>query len=325
MNGNPETGQPPSGCYRYLFGPVPSRRLGRSLGVDLVPLKTCSFNCRFCQVGPTARTSLQRREYVPVAAVLSEFEEWRGQGGRADFVTLSGSGEPTLHSRFGEVIDGVKEGGLPAALLTNSSLMPLPSVRRDAARADVVKVSLSAWDQESFESINRPHPDCSFDAIVAGLRDFRSMFRGKLWLEVFVLSGFNDDAEAAARIAALASTFSPDRIHLNTVVRPAADAGAQAAAEETLEEMARLFDPPAEVIAAFSGGRRHGAAPDRERVIALLARRPCTVADLAGGLEMHRMSVIKLLDGLTREGAVESTRTGSHVYYRIADGKDRAG
>jgi wyosine [tRNA(Phe)-imidazoG37] synthetase (radical SAM superfamily) len=323
LNDIPEPGQPPAGGYRYLFGPVLSRRLGRSLGVDLVPLKTCSFNCRFCQVGPTAETTMERREYAPVEAVLGEFEDWLKRDGSADFVTLSGSGEPTLHSRFGEVIQGVKTGGKPVALLTNSSLMPVEAVRSDAAHADLVKVSLSAWDQESFEAINRPHPGCSLETVVEGLRAFRAVFRGKLWLEVFVLAGINDNTGAAARIAGLARTFAPDRIHLNTVARPPAETSARAAGAAVLQKMTRQFDPPAEVIAGFPGAEHQGVEADEERVMALAARRPCTAADVADGLGIHRMTAIKILENLARSGRIDSTRRGGRVYYRISGGENR--
>ena len=149
--------------YRHVFGPVPSRRFGRSLGVDLTPLKTCSFNCVFCQLGPTPRTTLERREYVPVQSVKNEILRWRDAGGTADYATLSGSGEPTLHSGFGEVLRFLKaELPCSAVLLTNGSLLHLPEVRAAAAEADVAKLSLSAWDDDSFRQINRPHPDLDF-------------------------------------------------------------------------------------------------------------------------------------------------------------------
>jgi wyosine [tRNA(Phe)-imidazoG37] synthetase (radical SAM superfamily) len=143
--------------YRYLFGPVPSRRLGLSLGVDLNPVKVCTENCVFCQVGRTTELTAERREWVPTAEVLAEFDRWAAAGGTADYVTLSGSGEPTMHAGFGEVLRRVQATGrYRTALLSNGSLMWRPEVRRDAAAADVVKVTISAWDEASFrESTGR--------------------------------------------------------------------------------------------------------------------------------------------------------------------------
>lgn len=241
--------------YRYLFGPVPSRRLGRSLGIDLVPSKTCTENCVFCQVGPTPATTLERREYVPVADVLAEFRAWHAGGGTADAVTLSGAGEPTLHARFGDVLDGI--GALcpvRRVLLSNGTLLHVPAVREGARRADVVKVSLSAWDEASFRVVNRPHGDLHFDVVLAGMVAFRAMFDGVLWLEVFALAGLNDNEEAMRRIAALAAPLRPDHVHLNTVVRRPAEPTARAVPVGTLESLRGLFEPVAEVVASVPGG-----------------------------------------------------------------------
>lgn len=130
--------------YNHLFGPVPSRRFGRSLGIDLTPYKTCSFDCIFCQLGKTTVKTLERREYVPAAEVIEELDDWIKSGGEADYITLSGSGEPTLHSRFGEIIEFARgASSIPVALLTNGSTLGIPEVRAAAAKADVVKISLS--------------------------------------------------------------------------------------------------------------------------------------------------------------------------------------
>jgi wyosine [tRNA(Phe)-imidazoG37] synthetase (radical SAM superfamily) len=153
--------------YRYLFGPVPSRRLGRSLGVDLTPRKTCTFDCVFCQLGRTTHKTMTRKEYVPVHAVLAELGAWIKENGKADYVTLSGSGEPTLHSDFGEVLQFIRSrSSIPAVLLTNGTLLHLPEVQEAASYAHVVKVSLSAWDQASFGWVNRPHPELSFSRVI---------------------------------------------------------------------------------------------------------------------------------------------------------------
>jgi len=126
--------------YRHLFGPVPSRRLGRSLGVDLTPFKTCTLDCIFCQLGHTTNKTLDRKEYVPVVAVEAELETWIKEGGKADYITLSGSGEPTLHTRFGEVLQFVRDQtAIPTALLSNGTLFWLPEVREAARHADIVK------------------------------------------------------------------------------------------------------------------------------------------------------------------------------------------
>ncbi|HPC58827.1 MAG TPA: radical SAM protein, partial [Kiritimatiellia bacterium] len=156
-------------------------------------MKTCCFDCVFCQLGSTRHPTLERREYVPVQTVKEEILRWRDEGGSADFATLSGSGEPTLHSGFGDVLRFLKtELPCPAVLLTNGSLLYLPEVRAAAVEANVAKLSLSAWDADSFRRVNRPHPDLDFDRSLAGMQAFRTAFAGRLWLEVFLVAGLND-------------------------------------------------------------------------------------------------------------------------------------
>jgi len=178
--------------YNCLFGPVPSRRFGRSLGVDLTPYKTCSLDCIFCQLGRTTEKTVARKEYVPTDIVLSELKEWLNKDGRADYITLSGSGEPTLHSRFGEVLEFIRANSkIPAVLLSNGTMLNLPEVRDAAACANVVKCSLSAWNQVSYEWVNRPHPQLRFDHLIKGQKDFRAQFKGQLWMEIFLIAGTN--------------------------------------------------------------------------------------------------------------------------------------
>lgn len=309
-----------SGDYRYLFGPVRSRRLGLSLGIDLVPSKICSFNCPYCQIGPTTTQTLERREYVPGRAVLEEFDRWLAEGGRADCVTLAGSGEPTLHTGFGDVLRGVAERcRLRRVLLSNGTLFGQPSVRDAAARADVVKGTLSAWDQASFEAVHRPHASLRFDAFVQGLGAMRAGFKGEYWLEVFLLPGINDHPEAVRRIAALAKRIAPDRIHLNTAIRPAADASVSAVASERLLELAGLFTPVADVAA----GGRPGSGPAGDslsegvaaRLCASAERHPATAADMAAALGLDLGAVDSMLDTLVREGRLRVEMRRGTPYY----------
>jgi len=309
--------------YEYLFGPVPSRRLGRSLGVDLVPLKTCSYDCVFCQIGRTSGLTLERREYVPVEDVLAELERWLRAGGSADTITLSGSGEPTLHSRFGEVLEGAgRLCDTRRTLLSNGSLMYLPEVRRAAAAADVVKVSLSAWDQPSFETINRPHGGLQFDAVAGGLRRLGAEFEGELWLEVFVLPGVNSDEESMRRIAAIASDIAPARIHLNTAVRPPCEEWAEAAAVERLEAFAALFEPRAEVIADYRG-KTATQAGGKRAILAMLARRPCSAEDVAASFGLAVADASMRLEELAAAGEVKvERREGRDYYHAVCTGLD---
>ncbi|MEI6562725.1 MAG: radical SAM protein [bacterium] len=310
-----------NGGYRFLFGPVRSRRLGRSLGIDLVPLKVCTYDCPYCQVGVTTLKTLERRDYVPVAEVLAEFDDWLARDGQADCVTLAGGGEPTLHLRFGEVIEAIgARCSLRRILLSNGSLFSDPEVRGSAARADVVKATLSAWDQVSFEQMHHPHPDLTFDAFLEGLKIFRTDFHGEYWLEVFVVSGLNDDPERIGRIAELARRIQPDRIHLNTAVRPARDSSVLPVSSARMDELARLFSPVAEVIGVATAGAPipKGAMNQLERsgtILALLQRHPCTAVDISKTLGLSVAEVEQAIDSLSNLGRVRREPVGSGDFF----------
>jgi wyosine [tRNA(Phe)-imidazoG37] synthetase (radical SAM superfamily) len=229
--------------YKHVFGPVPSRRLGRSLGVDLTPYKTCSQDCVFCQLGRTPKKTLTRHEYVPMEEVLDELGEWFKRDGKAQYVTLSGSGEVLRFVR--------KRSPIKAVLLTNGSLFHQPEVRKEALQAHIVKVSLSAWDQTSYGWVNRPHPDIEFKRLIEGQKAFRKEFKGKMWIEVFLVAGMNSSPSNVAKIAALADLLEPDRIHLNTAVRPPAEDFVAPLSRERLASLCQLFRAPVEVIAEY--------------------------------------------------------------------------
>ena len=302
--------------YKYLFGPVPSRRLGLSLGVDLTPYKTCSLDCIFCQLGRTTNKTLERREYVPIDDVLAELDDWFGKGGKADYITLSGSGEPTLHSRFGEIFEFVnKNSKISTALLTNGTMLNLPEVRDAACKAKTVKVSLSAWDQASFEHVNRPHPDLNFDQIVESYKDFRAEFKGKLLMEVFILWGINSIPGDVKKIAKLAKIIGPDVIQLNTAVRPPAEEFAVALPQEHMEELAQIFDPPAEVIAEFSADHTANIQANEDTILAMLQRRPVTAEEIAKIFGMHINEVSKYIGKLMRTDKIRSEHKHGNVYY----------
>ena len=301
--------------YRYLFGPVPSRRFGRSLGIDLTPHKTCSLDCVFCQLGRTRKKTMERRRYVPTEAVLEEIRIWLQTDGVADYLTLSGSGEPTLHTEFGRVLEFLGDQPIPSVLLTNGTLFHLPEVRDAAALAKVVKVSLSAWNQQSFEWVNRPHEDIEFSSFIEGLRQFRREYGGQLWIEVFLLSGINAMPVNVEKIANLAREIRPGRIHLNTIARPPAEDFAAAVSLEQLEELAGLFDPPAQIAAGLSVRQTMEIKVNETRILAMLKRRPCTIRQIEAAFGMHINEVSKILGHLMRSNRIHADMRNDEVYY----------
>jgi wyosine [tRNA(Phe)-imidazoG37] synthetase (radical SAM superfamily) len=305
--------------FQYLFGPVPSRRFGRSLGIDLTPYKTCSYDCVFCQLGQTTAKAIDRREYVPTQAVLKEIKDWLKTDGQADYITLSGSGEPTLHSGFGDILAYIGSNtDIPSLLLTNGSLLYLPEVRQAAAEASVVKASLSAWDQASLGWINRPHEQLVFKQLISGLKRFRNHYRGRLWMEVFLVAGMNSMPDDVRKIAALAKTIAPERIQLNTAVRPPAEEFVTPLAKERLVSLTDLFTPKAEIIAEFNTSRQTRLQVTQDTILEMLRRRPCTAQQIANGFDMHINEVLKYLGSLLRKDQVHTESMKNGVYY-IAD------
>lgn len=201
-----------------IYGPVPSWRLGRSLGIDLLSTrgKTCSFDCVYCQLGRTTNPLVERREFVSTKAMERALEKVKGIG--ADYATFSGMGEPTLASNLGQAIELTRAIlRLPIAVLTNSSLMSKEDVRQELALADVVVAKFDAPTEELFHQINRPYFDCDFDDILRGIQVFRKRYHGKLALQMMF---FRANMGYAAEMARLAKALSPDEIQINTPLRP---------------------------------------------------------------------------------------------------------
>jgi wyosine [tRNA(Phe)-imidazoG37] synthetase (radical SAM superfamily) len=307
--------------YQYLFGPVPSRRFGRSLGIDLTPHKTCSLDCVFCQLGRTVKKTISQKAYVPTNAVLDEIQEWLKTDGRADYITLSGSGEPTLHAQFGEVLEFIRSNSdIPAVILTNGTMMSCPEVREAALKANIVKVSLSAWNQASYEWVNRPHPKLRFDQLIGGQEEFRAQFNGRLWMEVFLINGMNSMPNDVRKIAALAKEIAPDRIHLNTAVRPPSEDFVKALSREQMIELTHLFQPTAEIIPDFDAANVKHLNANQDTVFSMLQRRPCTAKQIAEIFDLHLNEVLKYLGVLMRNHQIRAELRNRTVFY-IADGK----
>jgi len=304
----------------YVFGPVPSRRLGRSLGVDLVPFKTCSYDCIYCQLGRTTRKTVERKKWVPLDQVVSQVQERLSTA--PDYITLSGSGEPTLFSQLGEFVSLVKElSDIPVAVLTNGSLLWNEDVQKGLADADLVIPSLDAGDASLFRHINRPHESITFERMVEGIVEFRARFTGTCWLEVFLLGGMTAIPAEMKKIGALIERIQPDRVQLNTVTRPPAENFALPVSKEEMEQLAGIVGTGAEVIADFRGTHsRSEFAARREDVLDLLRRRPCTVGDIASGLGMHVNEVVKYLTELREHGAVAAEIQEGRLYYSARQG-----
>jgi len=306
---------------KYIFGPVPSRRLGMSLGVDIVPFKTCTFDCVYCQLGATTSKSVQRQSYVPEEKVLDELREVSDSGAkRIDFITFSGSGEPTLNSDIGSMIGQIKTfTRVPVAVLTNGSLLYRDDVRRDLSGADLVVPSLDAVTEDTFAKVNRPHESLNMELIIEGLRKFAREFEGRIWLEIMLVKGINDSQMELKQMADLVRGLRVDKIHLNTVERPPAEEFALAIAAEEMRNIVSMFDSRAEVITDFDKSVAHEARSEdmESEVLSLLKRRPCTVDDISDSLGIHMNEVIKYVNHLTRNGFIRRVKHGDKWYYEL--------
>jgi wyosine [tRNA(Phe)-imidazoG37] synthetase (radical SAM superfamily) len=302
---------------RYIYGPVPSRRLGRSLGVDLMPFKVCSYDCIYCQLGRTTNKTIERKEWVPTSKVLVQVRD--ALHSEPDYITLSGSGEPTLHVETGRLIRAIKSmTDIPVAVITNGSLLWQREVQDALLEADLVVPSLDAESEDIFRYVNRPHAEIHFDQMADGLKEFRQRFRGQYWLEVFLLNGVTTVEKRIESLARWIRKIAPDKVQVNTVSRPPAEDYAEAVPRERLEQIARELGERAEVIAAYPHGKiTDGFRSDAEAIMNLLTRRPCSVKDIASGLGIAPNEATKQVERLISERTVKTRRQCGILYYEI--------
>jgi wyosine [tRNA(Phe)-imidazoG37] synthetase (radical SAM superfamily) len=283
--------------------------------VDLVPFKTCSYDCIYCQLGRTAHKTVERREWVPLNDAL---EELKGKlASKPDYITLSGSGEPTLYSKLGELIADIRAvTDIPVAVLTNGSLLWQEEVRRQLMDAHLVIPSLDAGHASMFQAVNRPHESLSFDQMLEGLIDFREEYYGEYWLEVFLLAGHTAIESEVSRITECVRRIKPDRVQLNTATRPTAEDYAVMVNRTRMADIAGRFEPPAEVIADYRGVHAQSDfKAGREGVREMIQRRPCSLNDIAEGLNMHRNEAIKYIEELNAEGVLTKRTSGGKLFY----------
>jgi wyosine [tRNA(Phe)-imidazoG37] synthetase (radical SAM superfamily) len=313
--------------YKYLYGPVPSRRLGLSLGIDIMPVKICPLDCVYCQVGKTTDKTLQRKEYIPIEPIITEIEQRLEEGLTADYITISGSGEPTLNEGLGELIDRIKAlTSIPIAVLTNGTLLTEPAVRLACSKADVVIPSLDAADQRTFQNINRPHKKLNIKDIIEGLVKFREQYLGQIWLEVLLVQGLNTESGRIENIKKAVNKIRPDKVQLNTAVRPTAETGIKKLSNQELIDIAAKIGMNAEVIADFSDGLSTvGCQADihkpfdsdiMQTVLSILKRRPCTLEDITATTSISSNLASKYIDELLRQKKILAEQKANKTFYR---------
>ena len=309
---------------KYVFGPVPSRRLGQSLGIDTIPLKTCNWNCVYCQLGRSVPLTNAQREHFPRADILAEVETALSAHppGAIDWVTFVGSCEPTLHSGIGWLIQQVKAlTSLPVAVITNGALLYLPEVRQELSAADAVLPTLDAGNPRLYRKINRPHPEVSFERLVEGLSAFRREYQGQLWVEVMLVRGLNDTEEALREIAATLQTIHPDQVHINLPMRPPAELWVQPPDEEGLLRARAILGEVVHVVHPAEGDFDLSGYIDLvDAVVAIITRHPMREEELTRALERWTPGQVgEALQALMTSGRAQVVeRCGCHFWSAAA-------
>ncbi len=301
----------------HVFGPVPSRRLGFSLGVDPIPRKYCNFDCIYCQVGKTTRTEKDRKSFFDKGALVKEVLEHRLKAKAVDVITFSGSGEPTLNQDLGWMLRELKKRtDTPLAVITNGSLLVQEDVREDLLPADIVLPSLDAVDEETFLRINRPHPSISLESVLNGLRSFRDIYNGKIWLEIMFAKGINDAPQQIERFKNVLDTISIDKIQLNTITRPAPEQSAKALEMMELASISEILGARCEIVTGFDKRSEALGIDDWVTgVLATLGRRALTVDDVASVTAISRDEAQARLQRLEKQKIVRTIQQGEMLFY----------
>lgn len=309
--------------YKHIFGPVPSRRLGVSLGIDLVPFKICSLDCVYCEIGKTKKLTIKRDEYVSYDEVISEIDSYLNNSPQLDYITFSGAGEPTLNNRIGDIIRYLKSNysQYKIALLTNGTLFTNQQVITECLDADLILPSLDAVSDKVFQKINRPHPELDNLKIIDGLIELRKNYKNKLWLEVFIVNGINDSEEELSLLKQNIQKINPDLVQLNSLDRPGTEKWVTAISSERMIEIANQFYPlKTEIIAKYKSREEINSykKQNEETIISLLKRRPCTESDLLEltGLKINEIN--KYLGSLILNGKIEEEYSSTRgLFFKV--------
>jgi len=305
----------------HVFGPVPSRRLGLSLGIDLIPFKTCTYDCIYCQVGRTIRKTTKCEEFFSPEQILEEIKE-KLSNISPDFITFSGSGEPTLYSKIDELTRKIKRiTDIKIALLTNGSLFWKDEIRERVLEIDLILPTLTTANEDTFRRIHRPHPELRLNNIIDGLIKLRKEYKGKIFLELFVLKGINDNEKELIPLRDVIKRIKPDKIQINTVVRPPSEKDAIAVDMDKLEEIASFFGKNAEVI-AYRRRISKGVKGDKiSHIVEMIKRRPVSAKDISDAMGIDIDEVHSIIKGLMIKGIISFYDHLNETYYILREGK----
>lgn len=303
--------------YKYLFGPVPSRRLGRSLGVDLTPHKTCSLDCVYCECGKTTDLTLKRKQYVPAGAVINELRDFLEKGPELDFVTFSGAGEPTLHSGIGKIIDFLKKEfpQYKVAVLTNSTLLNKKQVRKDLMKTDVIVPSFDAVSEGLFKKVNRPHAGLKVSKLLSGLISLRKEFHGQIWLEIFLVPGLNDTKEELCKFNSIINRIKPDKVQLNTLHRPGTEHWVKPINKIKMLEISKRICNYSKAIRQEKKALVSGSKDAGKYIYETIKRRPLSFSDILKISDLGRQELQEHLKELLKNGKIIERKVSNELYF----------
>jgi len=308
--------------YKYIFGPVPSRRLGMSLGVDLVPKKICSLDCVYCEVGKTTELTLARKEYINTEKIKEELANYFANNANPDYITFSGFGEPTLNTGVAEMIQFIKKINrlVPIALITNGTTFFDKKVRNAIKNTDLVLPSLDAATENVFQKINRPPKGLSIKKYIQGLIDFRKEFKGEIWLEIFILPGYNDTINELAELKKAILKIKPDSVQLNTLDRPGTIHNLRGATRKELHKIIDLWKlDNVEIIAKYPETKNRKSSRDdvEAAIIEIISRRPCTLNDLTKIMGLQPDELNKHLYILGKKEKIKTEEQERGIFYQL--------
>lgn len=302
---------------RFIYGPVLSRRLGFSLGIDILPPKTCNLNCIYCQLGPTHKRIEFRHPYFRTEDIIQAIRKALERAPKIDYLTFSGSGEPTLNAHLGELIKKIKKiTPKPVAVLTNSLLLTQKEVRQEISLADLLVPSLDAADQSIFLQINRPSPAVNIDLVIEGLINLREEYRGQIWLEIMLVKDVNNQPEHLLKLKEAIVRIRPNKVQLNTVVRPPAESWVEPLEMEELMAAAKILGPPTEIVTETRKKVGFGLSENLEAaILSILKRRPASLEEIAAILGEKAAAVSEAIQKLLAQEKIQARRHYHHLLY----------
>ena len=307
---------------KYVYGPVPSRRLGRSLGIDPIPSKTCNFQCIYCQLGKTTNFTNVRKNYLPKNEIIAEMKEAVTQNeGKFDYITFVGSGEPTLYKDLKELILKAKKvSNKPICVITNGGLLYDKQVRDALILSDVVLPSLDAGDEKSFIRINRPHPSIKYSSVIQGMIDFKKHFTGKFWIEIMVMKGINDSKEELLKIKQKIDLIMPERIDINVPIRPPAKNWVKIPDKSIISVLNEIFDDYNNINFPEIGKFGFFSSDFEKEILSIIERHPMRqeqILETFSSKELNKDQILTRLQQLELQKKIEKTKYLDHIYWKL--------